>query len=76
MDEAAVTVEIQDAISTVLARHGEMVTRMVAIVETIDGAGDRCAWSIVPPDAKAWDTTGLLQWALHREAAGAVHEEG
>lgn len=64
------------AISGLLAGgQGEMVTRWVLIVETIDDKGERAAWTLAPPDAKTWDTLGLLAFGMQLEQAKAVTDE-
>lgn len=66
---------VGDALSDILGEDGEMVTRWLTIVETIDSDGERGMWSLVPDDTKPWDTLGMLNFAIQQEQAGAVHRE-
>lgn len=66
-------VAVGDAISALLgSRQNEMVTRWVVVVETIDRAGERAAWTLAPLDARTWDTLGLLAFGMQLEQAKAV----
>ena len=47
---------------------GSMVQRFVLMVETID-ADNRWISGFVAPDQKAWDTMGMLQYAMEIESA-------
>jgi hypothetical protein len=65
--------EIGEAISAVLARHDKsMVIKWVALVEAMDGDGERALWTLTSDDLKAWDTVGLLQHGLHLQHAGTL----
>lgn len=66
------------AISNALHTADEMVTRWCAVIETIDGDGQRAAWLLCNDDAKPWDNLGLLAFATQAEQAKAVwdiHED-
>lgn len=67
---AVIERELNDAIAEVLARHEKsMVTKWVAMVETMDSNGVRGLWPMTSPDVKAWDITGMLLHGLHLEQA-------
>jgi hypothetical protein len=44
--------------------HG-IVTKWVAIVETVNPDGERGLWTMTSNGVKAWDTVGLLQHGMH-----------
>ncbi len=48
---------------------GAMVQRFVLLAEVIDSDGERALWALTPPDARAWDTLGLIEYARLIEAA-------
>ena len=60
-----------DAVSALVHEidPGAMVQRFVLVAEVVDADGHRILWELVPPGAKAWDTLGLLGFALTREMA-------
>lgn len=53
---------------------GDMVTRWALVAEVIDEDGARSVWTLAPPEAKAWDTLGLLAFAQQIEQAEAVKQ--
>ena len=65
-----------DAVSSLIAdvEPGAMVQRFVLLVEIIGDDGERAMWTLVPPDAKAWDSLGLIEHARQIEQAAAVTE--
>lgn len=70
---------VENAIINVLRESGEMVTRFVALVETIGEEGDRGIFTLASADMKAWDTIGMLGFGLQCEQArmvGALSEGG
>ncbi len=72
-DGEAIEREIGKAIADVLARHeGGFVTKWLALVETVDGLGQRGLWTATSDDLKAWDTCGLLTHALHLQQSQAA----
>ncbi len=72
-DGEAIASEIGGAIADVLARHeGGFVTRWVALVEAVNGAGERGLWTTTSDDMTAWDTCGLLTHALHMQQAQTI----
>jgi hypothetical protein len=73
--------DIQKAISDALAEvfrkiEDGMLTRWVVLAESLDDEGQRGLWLVAPEDAKAWDTIGMLTYALHLEQARSVTREG
>lgn len=72
LDSEAVRTALANAVSTALP--GEMVTRWVAIVETIDDEGVRALWLQAAEHQKSWDTLGLLRYADHLEAASIIRD--
>ena len=65
--------ELADAIADVLARHDRsLTTKFVALVEVIDGDGERGLWTFTHEGATAWDTKGMLLHALDMELAGTI----
>lgn len=72
IDPDGVREAMANAVSTALP--GEMVTRWVAIVETIDDEGVRALWLQAAEGQKSWDTLGLLRYADHLEAASIVRD--
>lgn len=52
-----------------------MLVKFVAIMEVIESDGRRALWTTVSPDCKAWESMGMLQWALACENAAAVDSE-
>lgn len=71
-DPADMCDAIGAAISGVLGGEAELVTRWVAMVETMDSDGERALWALAPAGAKPWDTLGLLHFGIQIEQ-GAVN---
>lgn len=72
-DVSAIQRDLNDAIAQVLSRHEiSMVTKWVALVEVIDGDGDRGLWALGSEGMTSWDTVGMLTYAVHMEQAGHV----
>jgi hypothetical protein len=44
-----------------------LVNRWVAVVEVIEDDGNRSLLTATSDDLRAWDTLGMLDWALERE---------
>ncbi len=64
-----------EAIGAVLAKYeGSMVTKWVALVETIDQDGKRGMWPLTSDDMKAWDIKGMLLHALDMEQGQTLAE--
>jgi hypothetical protein len=58
--------ELGAAIAEVLSRNEtSMVIKWTALIETMDGDGERGLWTFASDNNKAWDTVGMLQHALH-----------
>lgn len=54
---------------------GDLVTRFVVVAETIDGdTGKQTVVTAATPNLAAWDSLGLLTWALQMEQALAVSD--
>lgn len=67
---------VGQAISQAVAGETEMVTRWVALAEVIGPDGERACYCLTPEDARAWDTLGLLTYAVQLEQAGIVTDRG
>lgn len=66
----AIERDLADAIAAVLAKHEtSMVTKWVALIETMDQDGERGMWTMTSDNVKAWDTTGMLMHGLHIQQA-------
>ena len=73
MDGESIREDLHNELTRVLQKvEPGMVTKWVILAETIDADGDRGLWSLCSESATAWDTLGLLQFALHREQAKAL----
>lgn len=76
-DGGAIEHELGDAMASVLARHERsMATKWVALIETMDGDGQRGIWTLTSSEATAWDTLGMLTYAIQLEQAGLVDGSG
>lgn len=65
--------ELEQALASAIGRHEVgMVTRWVALVESVDAEGIRGVWPLTADGMTSWDTLGLLSWGLELEKA-AVH---
>jgi hypothetical protein len=57
---------IGNAIDAAVGQHeGGLVTKWIALVESVNGEGVRGLWTMTSDGLMAWDTAGLLQHALH-----------
>ena len=66
----ALETAIGDAIDSAVSTHeGGLVTKWVALVESVNPDGDRGLWTMTSTGVMAWDTVGLLQHGLHMQAA-------
>jgi hypothetical protein len=52
----------------------EMVTKWVFLCEVMDGDGRRATYLLSQPDARVWDSLGLLMFGLQVEQARTVVE--
>lgn len=71
--------DVSRAVGNVLARYDNapgMVTRWVAVVETMGADGKRYLWNLQSPGLLRWDALGLHAYATQIEQAAVVHEEG
>lgn len=76
MSDAELCDRIGLALSSALAEDDEMVTRWVAVIETIDTDGDRALWTMAPDGTQSWDALGMLTFAVQREQAHATLRTG
>ena len=53
-----------DGIADAVGRDGDIPTRWVAVVETLDTDGKRCVWRMVSDGLSSWDAAGLHDYAL------------
>ena len=65
---------VENALANALSDEGDMVTKWVLVAEVIGDEGQRGVWTLAPDDAAAWDTLGLLTWAVQLEQAAAVQQ--
>lgn len=63
--------DLNHAIAEVIQRHenGALVTRWVALIETIDHDGQAGLWTTTSDGLKAWDTVGMVGHALDLQRA-------
>ncbi len=61
-----------EAVATAVQKidPGAMVTKFVVLAEIVGGDSDRGVWFGTASDQRAWDTYGLLRFALAHEDAG------
>jgi hypothetical protein len=65
---------IGDAIDAAVGQHeGGLVTKWIALVESVNSEGTRGLWTMTSDGVMAWDTVGMLQHALHLQFAQTVH---
>ena len=66
--------DLNHAIAEVIQRHedGGLVTRWVALVETIDTDGKAGLWTMTSDGLKAWDTVGILGHGLDLQRAQTI----
>lgn len=50
----------------------DLAIKWVALVEVMDSEGERCIVNLTSPDLTAWDSIGMLGYALQLEQAGVV----
>lgn len=60
--------------TTVTERERGVVTKWVALIESVGPDGERGLWTLASSDNKGWDTCGMLQYGLHMEAAREVDD--
>lgn len=63
--------DLNNSIAEVIQRHeeGGLVTRWVALIETIGTDGKAGLWTTTSDGLKAWDTEGMLGHALTLQRA-------
>jgi hypothetical protein len=65
---------IGDAIDQAVGQHeGGLVTKWVALVESVGPDGDRGLWTMTSRGVMAWETKGLLQHGLDLQLAQTIH---
>lgn len=65
-----------NAIAQVMFEQDEMVTRWISIVEIIDANGTKMLWTLAPQEMRAWDSLGLLNFAIQMEQSRSTNEGG
>lgn len=73
-DMAQIQGELHTAISDVLTKHGLYLNRWLLVTEVVEADGDRSLNSFASPDLRAWDSLGMLEFALAQER-GALFAE-
>lgn len=66
--------DLTDAIAQVITKHedGGLVTKWVALIETIDKGGVAGLWTATSDGVKAWDTVGMLGHAMNLQQAQTI----
>ncbi len=66
----AIERDLNAAIAEVIGRHENgMVTKWVALVETMNPDGERGMWPMTSDGVMAWDVLGMLEHAMILERA-------
>lgn len=65
--EDEVQAELEAAIKTVMAAHGNVVIKWVAAVEVLEPEGERALWTVAAQDLRKWDVLGMLEFAKQQE---------
>ena len=60
--------------ATVTEHEHGVVTKWVALVESVDPDGERGLWTLTSDGIKSWETSGMLQFGLNLEAARIVDD--
>lgn len=71
-DASGIRDELQAAIDSVLAGRTEMSGHWIALVESYDENGERSVYICADKPSKGWDSSGLLTYGLHLEAAEVI----
>lgn len=67
MDDEQVHYDVRDALAEALQKHERsMLGRWVVIAESTTEDGVRGVWTLADPDSLAYETIGLLHYALSR----------
>jgi hypothetical protein len=63
--------DLNNAIAEVISKHEErgLVTKWIALIETLDAEGARGMWTATSDGLTAWDTDGMLHHALNLQKA-------
>lgn len=72
MNESELEGALDDQISTVLNEMGEVVTKYVTVVESIDEDGQRWLRVLCSNGATTWDRMGMFGYAMAEEQAFAA----
>jgi hypothetical protein len=67
---------LADALAQALAGEPEVVTRWISVIEVMDSDGKRGIYLMPQQGAQAWDSLGLLLYAIQVEQAGCIVREG
>lgn len=68
---------LEPKIAEVLAKHEvSMVTRWLALIETVEADGVRGIWALTADGMTAWDSKGMLTHALDIERAATLRDIG
>jgi hypothetical protein len=62
-------VGVQHALASALHTHGQgaLLTKFLAVVETIESDGTRALWLLPSPGMMQWDSIGLIEYARRVE---------
>jgi hypothetical protein len=72
-DAASLEQAVGEAIAAAVGSHESgFVTKWVAILETVGPDGDRGVWTCTSEDMRAYDSLGLLQYAVLKEEAALL----
>lgn len=53
-----------DGIARAVGHDGDIPTRWVAVVESLDPAGNRCVWRMASEGLASWEAAALHDYAL------------
>lgn len=68
--------QIAQAIEATIGQHEPgLVTRWVALIESVDTDGERGLWTLASKDAKKWDIAGMLTYGIHLEQARTLEDK-
>jgi hypothetical protein len=70
--EQAIGEAISEAVGS---QEGGFVTKWVTVMETVGPEGQRGIWTFTSEDMTAYDSLGLLQYAVFREQAAIVRDD-
>ena len=55
---------LADGIARAVGHDGDIPTRWVAVVESLDAGGNRCVWRIASEGLASWEAASLHDYAL------------